>query len=1088
MTPKRQHAEAINERTDSPQLHLQLGYVHGDQHNYQRALTAFEQALAIDPNDEWALSARINGLRRLRRLDDAEEAAREAISKRPDSPQPHLQLGYVHDDQHDYQRALTAFEQALAIDPNDESALAWRVIELRQLRRLDDAEEAARLGIRRRPDSPQLHLELGYVHNGQHDYQRGLSAFEQALAIDPDDEWALCARIIGLRRLRRLDDAEEAAREAINERTDSPQPHLQLGYVHDDQHNYQRALTAFEQALAIDPNDESALAWRVTELRQLRRLDDAEEAARLGIRRRPDLPQLHLELGFVHDDQHDYQRALTAFEQALAIAPDDEWALSARISGLRRLRRLDDAEEAAREAISKRPDLPQLHLELGYVHDDQHDYQRALTAFEQALVIDPGHESALAWRVIELRQLRRLDDAEEAARLGIRRRPDSPTLRLELASVALDKGDYHAALVAVQEALALDPRDDSALTARIRVLRMSRDFVGALTTAQVAVDARPDSVDVLLELGQVHADRYGDQQALTVFDRALAIDPGNVQVVERRAAVLQRLGRHSDAERCARAAVMLRPTVELLHICLGRVFEDRLQAREAIAFYETAARCNPHHPRVLASQSAALRAVRSYAEAERLVAPLVREQPHLHELAMELAWIQHDSGRLPESRATFARLEREALSNEERAASIAGLGWVDFARGDYMAAEEHFGRAVELTPYDREYRLARAWALVRQDERIQWEQAEQICLGVLGEQQDAAVLVCLGVIDYRLGRLPAAEYHLSKALEVDPYKGSHTDLAALYTQLGRYDEAEALLRVAIAQDPYNASAQVELGHLRLLTEEPQAAARQFRGVLRVDPSMQVAALGLAEALTALGQSREAEDVLQEGLRTAAVPWRLHLALARLLFHQADATQNDDVFAEAYAEAIEAIKGAPAGEADPYYVAAVCKVRLGGTTTAGALGDARSRGQALRHLRRCLSIDKGHVDAQRVMQLLERESRTARTAALGTATVATVALGLLAVMWTAFFLSNRVTVVMITTITPILVGLVAVAVLLPSLIRLKLPGFEADLQAGLGQITSGPTGEVVIRPGNFTISAGPVGYAPNHRRWEDRQRR
>ncbi|WP_433124847.1 tetratricopeptide repeat protein [Micromonospora sp. CA-240977] len=1080
--------QAIEARPNSPQLHLELGHLHDDRHDHKRALDAFEQALTIDPHHESALAWRIIQLRQLRRFDDAEQAARQAIEARPDSPDLRLQLAYVHDDRNDHAHALTAVVQALTLDPHHESALTWHITELRRLRRFDEAEEAVRRAVEARPDSPRPYVELGYLHDDRYDHRRALEAFEQALSIDPQHESALIWHIVELRRLRRFKEAEDAIRLAIGKRPDSPDLHLQRALLHENRHDHEQALTAVEQALTISPQHELALAWRVTELRQLRRFDEAEEAVRRAVEARPDSPRPYVELGYLHDDRHDHRRALEAFEQALTIDPHHESALIWHIVELRRLRRLDEAEEAARQAIETLPGSPDPHLQLAYVHDDRHDSEQALTAVEQALTIDPHHEWALARRIIQLRQLRRLDQAEEAARLAIDARPDSLVLHLELASVSEDRGDFEAAGASVQAALDLDPRDDLALAARIRVLRLSRDFVGALTAAQRAVVAHPDSVEVLLELGNAHADRYDDQQALAAFDSAFAIDPGRVHVVERRVVTLQRLQRHVDAERCARAAVALRPESESLHICLGQTFEERLQVREALACYEAAALCNPHNPRALVGRSAALRTLHSYAEADGLISPLAQEKPHLRALTEELAWIQHDSERLSEARATFTRLERTALSNGERAASIAGLGWVDFTCGDYVSAEDHFRRSVELMPHDREYRLARAWALVRQDERRQWEEAEQLCLAALAEHQDAAVLVCLGVIDYRLGRLPAAEYHLGKALKVDPYKGSHTDLASLYTQLGRYEEAEAHLNVAIAQDPYAASAQVELGHLRLLMDQPQEATRLFRGVLRVDPSVQVAALGLAEALTALGRSREAEDVLREGLRTAAVPWRLHLALARLLFHQADATQNDDVFAEAYAEAVEAIAAAPAGEADPYYVAAVCQVRLGGTATVGALGDAPSRRVALRHLRRCLSVEREHVDAQRLVQLLERERGVARTAALGTATIATVALGLLAVMWTAFFVSDRVTTVMITTITPVLVGLVAVAVLLPSLIRLKLPGFEADLQAGLGQITAGPTGEVVIRPGNLAISTGPVGYAPNQRRSEDHRRR
>jgi hypothetical protein len=141
---------------------------------------------------------------------------------------------------------------------------------------------------------------------------------------------------------------------------------------------------------------------------------------------------------------------------------------------------------------------------------------------------------------------------------------------------------------------------------------------------------------------------------------------------------------------------------------------------------------------------------------------------------------------------------------------------------------------------------------------------------------------------------------------------------------------------------------------------------------------------------------------------------------------------------------------------------------------------------MRHLRRCLDLDDGHVDAQRIVQRLDGEGRSARNVAVGTATVAVVAVSLLVVLWTAFLASDKVSDLVVTVITPLLLGLVAVAVLLPSLIRLKMPGFEADMQAGLGQVTSGPTGDVVIRPGDLVISTGPTGHMLSRRAVDEAQ--
>jgi hypothetical protein len=81
------------------------------------------------------------------------------------------------------------------------------------------------------------------------------------------------------------------------------------------------------------------------------------------------------------------------------------------------------------------------------------------------------------------------------------------------------------------------------------------------------------------------------------------------------------------------------------------------------------------------------------------------------------------------------------------------------------------------------------------------------------------------------------------------------------------------------------------------------------------------------------------------------------------------------------------------------------------------------------------------------------------------------------MWAAFFLTTKVTTLLFTVVTPLLIGLFTIASLVPSLIKLRLPGFEADLEAGAGRISSGPTGDVTFGPGRFTVSTGPTGHIP-----------
>ena len=101
--------------------------------------------------------------------------------------------------------------------------------------------------------------------------------------------------------------------------------------------------------------------------------------------------------------------------------------------------------------------------------------------------------------------------------------------------------------------------------------------------------------------------------------------------------------------------------------------------------------------------------------------------------------------------------------------------------------------------------------------------------------------------------------------------------------------------------------------------------------------------------------------------------------------------------------------------------------------------------------------------------LEREIKIARPLLLGGYAIGLVSVALLTIAWMAFFYTNKVSDVMLTVTTPVLVGLFTVSVLLPALVRLKLPGFEADLSPGSSTISSGPTGAMMFGPGRSAKS-------------------
>ncbi|WP_033289647.1 tetratricopeptide repeat protein [Amycolatopsis jejuensis] len=1075
---------ALELRPDDADLLLQGGWLAECREQFEEAADWFGRVQALEPWNEFAARARVRVLHELKRFDEAARAVQEAVERFPDDAAFLVQAAKVAEDRSRFEEALSWYERALGVDPEDTDAQLGRLFVLRVLRRFETAEKAAREVAERSPDNASCWVVMGWIEADQDRYEAALTWYDRALDLDPEHRIALRSKALALRLLRRYADAEAVAQ------SDPEDPDLlvQLGWIHDARYEYEQALETFRKAADVDP--EHAWAWRsrVAMLASLRRFAEAEEVFEEGLRHCPDDVDLLVHWSWLEGDRNRLESALRWCARALDVDPGYASALGERVAILRRLRRFDEAEAAAAEAIGRRPDDPGLLVQQGWLRFDRQRLDDALDSFARALALDPAYEWALRSQSVTFFRLRRFDEAKAANQAILDRQPDNVLAFMNMASLHSVWVGPEAGLQWYERVLEVEPRHAGALEWRVTMLRRLRRFDEARAALKEALALHPDAPDLLVERAWLEGDEDRFEDALATLRQVLEADPLHESALVGQVTALGELDRYDEAEAAAKEAIRRRPDEPDLLVELGLLHDEQLQYEESLTWFEKALRIDPADVSAINGRSAALRSLRRFDEAERGVVAALGRMPWNRALRRELVWIHHDSRRLDEADQELVRLEDGNRNPGEEAETAAQAGWVRFAAGDYPAAEERFRTACEKEPDSVDHRFGLAWCLVRQATPRGRDEAEQLCFSVLEQQpRHHAAHTCLGVLGYQRRQFAQAEQHFRRAVELDRHHASYVDLGALYSQLGRFEEAEEHLTAALARDWYDAQAHVELGYLHLQraiddpASEPGAGAvRHFRQARQIDPANGSASLGLAVALTrSAGDFVEGEDVLQQALRRndCDLPrWQLLVAVAKLLIERGDATQGRQFHADALAHAQEAISLA-SNEAEPYFVAAVARYKL-----AESAGDfpakPAQRRKAIRDLRRCVKIDPGNVEAQRSLQIMEESLRITRSSTAGSVVVVVVGIAALAALWTAFFLSDKVSGVMLTTLTPVLVGLVVLGLVLPFLIRLKLPGgVEADLSASIRQISSGPTGEETFGPGRFSVTAAAVSPGP-----------
>lgn len=321
----------------------------------------------------------------------AEQHLSAALKSDPnlaDAAQVYSSLGLAYYADHQFTRAIDAFEQALKRDPSIETAKGF--LPVSQAAGGDCA--VASPGLEREFGSNSdlklrrilgLSLERCAMEAG--DEMKADEATQKLLAAYPDDPDVL---YIAGQLYGRL--SSEVNLKLMKVAPDSPRTYQLMGSVAAADGNWQGAIDAYRKALRLAPNLQGAHlqiailmlthstdpnGWRqaIGELKEELRID-------------PTSAQAQYEIGETYRKHDQMEPAVAAFRKALELEPDAVPARLGLAKALRELGRKSEALAALEPARQSAPGDPDVHFVLAQLYKDlgqTSEAQREMTAFQR---------------------------------------------------------------------------------------------------------------------------------------------------------------------------------------------------------------------------------------------------------------------------------------------------------------------------------------------------------------------------------------------------------------------------------------------------------------------------------------------------------------------------------------------------------------------------------------------------------------------------------------------------------------------------------------------------------------------------------
>lgn len=305
----------------------------------------------------------------------------KAVLEKPDDD-IYYSLAIAYKKINNTEKAIVNYEKALDINPKKYNASYNLSLIYKDLKDYKNAIEYAQRCLIISPMSEEIYALLSSLYELNNDLKNAVKSLEKAVLINPKEYLYYFNLGVLYSKLDKKDEAESCYKKVLEVSPKNIETLVNLASLYKTK-NKNTALEYILCAYSINPYEKNVSLNLAQIYRDLNKNKESIEVLNSLINHIPDSDEAYSLLAINYMDLGEYEKALSYYEKAISLKPDNLNYLHGKSTALKYFDRLDEAQKILEYVTNKDSSLIQSNTSLGMIYLQKKEFEKGMNLYIQ---------------------------------------------------------------------------------------------------------------------------------------------------------------------------------------------------------------------------------------------------------------------------------------------------------------------------------------------------------------------------------------------------------------------------------------------------------------------------------------------------------------------------------------------------------------------------------------------------------------------------------------------------------------------------------------------------------------------------------